>query len=171
MLILHGQMTNLLTREYIHISSFATNEVFFWKFPLASIFALSTSEEASITACACDQEVFFCRKLANEPGFRSDTPTLLFEYTHGALCLILPGHFKGRSQHLDLSWKFIQDCIDNDVFKLVSIASDTMITDLGTVSRSVPTLQITTTDIYGDLASFHSVTLPLQPNTLTERKR
>ena len=95
----------------------------------------------------------------------------LFENTHGALCLVLPGHFKGRNKHLDLSWKFIQDCIDNSVLKLVPVASDTMIADLGTAARPAPALQIATAAIYGDLASLQSVTVPLQPNTLTHRKR
>jgi len=69
MLTLHGQMTNLLARAHIHISSFATMQLLVGNHEstLASIFALSTSEAALIAACA--QEVFFCRKLANELGF------------------------------------------------------------------------------------------------------
>ena len=72
---------------------------------------------------------------------------------------------------MDLRWKFIQDCIDNEVLKLVTVASDNMIVDLGTAPRSSPTLQIATASIYGDLVSRQSVTLSLQSNTLNKRKR
>jgi hypothetical protein len=61
--------------------------------------------------------------------------------------------------------------IDNIVLKLVPVASDTMITDLGTAARLASALQIATATIYGDLVSFQSVTLPLQQNTQAKRKR
>jgi hypothetical protein len=115
--------------------------------------------------------VLFCRKLANELGFLQIAPTLLFEDNHGAICLVQHGHFKGRSKHLDLSWKFIKDCIDTGVLKLVPIASENMITNIGTSVRPAPALKIASDAIYGDLALHQSVTLPLQPNTLGKRKR
>jgi hypothetical protein len=68
--------------------------------------------------------VLFCRKLANELGFLQIAPTLFCEDNHGAICQAQHGHFKRRNKHLDLSWKFIKDCIDNGVLKLVPIASE-----------------------------------------------
>ncbi len=150
---------------------FCNNAAFSWKCALARILALSTSEAELIAACACAQEVLFCRKLANELGFLQIAPTLLFEDNHGAICLTQHGHFKGRNKHLHLRWKFIKDCIDNDVLKLVPIASENMIADIGTAARPAPALKIASAAIYGDLALHQSVTLPIQPNTLGKRKR
>jgi hypothetical protein len=62
---------------------------------------------------------------------------------------------------LDLRWKFIKDCIDTGVLKLVPIASEKMIADIGTAARPAPALKIASAAIYGDLASNQSVTLPL----------
>ena len=72
---------------------------------------------------------------------------------------------------MDLRWKFIKDCIDNGVLKRVPLASDKMIADIGTAARPArpaPAIQITTAVIYDDLVSLQSVTLPLQPNTLSK---
>jgi hypothetical protein len=173
MLTLHGHMTNLLARALIHISSeaaFLNIAAFSWKSTLAPILALSTSEAQLIAAYACAQEVPFCRKLANELGFLQ-IPTLLFADNHDALCLTQHGHLKGRCKHFDLRWKFIKDCIDTGVLKLVLIASENMIADIGTAARPAPALKIAGAAIYGDLASHQSVTSPLQPNTLGKRKR
>jgi hypothetical protein len=99
---------------------FCNNAAFSWKSTLAPILALSPSEAELIVACACAQEVLFCRKLAHELGFLQIAPTLLYEDNHGAICLAQHGHFKGRSKHLDLRWKFIKDCIDTGVLKAAS---------------------------------------------------
>ena len=72
----------------------------------------------------------------------------MFENAHGALCLVLPGHFQRRSKHLELSWKFFKDCIDNGVLKPVPVSADTMIADLGTTARPALVLQIATAAIY-----------------------
>ncbi len=121
---------------------FCNNAAFSWKSTLAPILALSTSEAELIAACACAQEVLFCRKLANELGFLHIAPILLFEDNHGAICLAQHGHFKGHSKHLDLRWKFTNDCIDTGVLKLVPVASENMFADIGTAARHAPALKI-----------------------------
>ena len=57
----------------------------------------------------------------------------------------------------------------DDVLKLVPITSENMIADIGNAARPAPALKIASAAIYGDLASYQSVTLPLQPNTLGKR--
>ncbi len=61
-------------------------------------------------------------------------------------------------------------CVYNDVLMLVPIAFENMIADIGTAARSTPAIKIASAAIYGDLASYQSVTLPLQPNALGHRK-
>jgi hypothetical protein len=46
------------------------NAAFSWRSFMSPIVAMSTSEAELIGACACAQEIQFCRKLAAELGFR-----------------------------------------------------------------------------------------------------
>jgi hypothetical protein len=78
--------------------------------------------------------------------FLEIAPILLFEDNHGAICLTQHGHFKGRIKYLDLRWKFIKDCIDTVVLKLVTITSENMIADIDTAARPAPAFKITSAD-------------------------
>jgi hypothetical protein len=60
---------------------------------MSPIVAMPTSEAQLIGACACAQEIQFCRRLAAELGFRQYAPTPLFEDNWGCIALAEHGHF------------------------------------------------------------------------------
>jgi hypothetical protein len=93
---------------------------------------MSTSEAELIGACACEQEIQFCRKLAAELGFRQYAPTPLFEDNTGCIALAEHGHFAGRSKHIHLRWMFISDFIRDGILKLHQVPTTQQVADIGT---------------------------------------
>ena len=87
---------------------------------------------------------------------------LLFEDNHVAICLAHYGHFKEDTASIWIcAGNLSKTDLINDVLKLVPIASENMIADIGTAARPAPALKIASATIYGELASHQSVTLPI----------
>jgi hypothetical protein len=70
------------------------------------------TEVELISAESCDQDVAFCRKLADELGFKQTKPSILWEDNNGCLSLAKSGHYKGRRKHFEIRFRFISDYID-----------------------------------------------------------
>ncbi len=105
---------------------------------MSPIVVMSTSESELIGACACAQEIQFCRKLAAELGFRQYAPTPLFEGNTGCNTLAEHGHFAGRSKHIHLRWMFISDFIRDGILKLHQVPTTQQVTDIGTKALPWP---------------------------------
>jgi hypothetical protein len=105
---------------------------------MSPIVAMSTSEAELIGACACAQEIQFCRKLAAELGFRQYAPTPLFEDNTGCIALAEHGHFAGRSKHIHLRWMFISDFIRDGILKLHQVPTTQQVADIGTKALPWP---------------------------------
>jgi hypothetical protein len=117
---------------------FVHNAVFSWRSFMSPIVAMSTSEAELIGACACAQEIQFCRKLAAELGFRQYAPTPLFEDNTGCIALAEHGHFAGRSKHIHLRWMFISDFIRDGILKLHQVPTTQQVADIGTKALPWP---------------------------------
>jgi hypothetical protein len=114
---------------------FCNNAVFSWKATLASVLAMSTAEAELIALCACDADVAYCRKIANELGFLQLRPTVIHEDNLGAKAIAENGNFKGRSQHFELRWRFLHHYIIHGVVTIKAIKRDLQLADIGTASR------------------------------------
>ena len=117
---------------------FVHNAAFSWRSFMSPIVAMSTSEAELIGACACAQEIQFCRKLAAELGFRQYAPTPLFEDNTGCIALAEHGHFAGRSKHIHLRWMFISDFIRDGILKLHQVPTTQQVADIGTKALPWP---------------------------------
>ena len=98
---------------------------------MASILALSAAEAELIAIMACATEISFMRKLMTELGFPPNGPTMLYEDNTGAIALAETGHFKGRSKHFDLRFKWVVDMLDLGLFKLDHVSSPDQHADTG----------------------------------------
>ena len=111
----------------------------------------STTETELINVTSCVQDVAFCRKLADELGFKQTKPTILWEDNNGCLSLAKSGHYKGRSKHFEIRFRFISDYIDRGLLELRRVDSEDQLADLGTVPRPCPHLQRMRPTLYGDV--------------------
>ena len=117
---------------------FVHNAAFSWCNFMSPIVVMSTSEAEFIGTCACAQEIQFCRKLADDLGFRQYTPTPLFEDNMACITLAEHGHFAGRSKHIHLSWMFISDFIRDGILKLHLVPTTQQVADIGTKALPSP---------------------------------
>jgi hypothetical protein len=74
-----------------------------------------------LTLCGCAADVAYCRKLANELGFLQLCPTTVHEDNLGAKQIAEPGHFKGRSKHFELRWRFLHHYINRGIASIKAI--------------------------------------------------
>ena len=108
------------------------NALVHWCSKIASILTTSTTEAELIIAASCAQDVVFCRKLADELGFKQTKPTILWEDNNGCLSLAKSGHYKGRSKHFEIRFRFISDYVDRGLLELRHVDSKDQLVDLGT---------------------------------------
>jgi hypothetical protein len=113
---------------------FVHNAAFSWRSFMSPIVAMSTFEAELIGACACAQEIQFCRKLAAKLGFRQCAPKPLFEDNTEFIELAEYGHFAGMSKNIHLRWMFISDFIRNGILKLHQVPTSQQVADIGTSS-------------------------------------
>ena len=114
-----------------------------WRSKIASILATSTTEAELISAASCAQDVAFCRKLADELGFKQTKPTILWEDNNGLFELSSQVRplYKDRSKHFEIRFRFISDYVDRGLRERRHVDSKDQLTDLGTVPRLGPQLQ------------------------------
>ena len=74
---------------------------------------------------------------------------MLYEDNTGAIALAETGHFKGRSKHFDLRFKWVVDMLDLGLFKLDHVSSPDQHADTGTTARAAPAIQKVVAAIYG----------------------
>ena len=74
---------------------------------------------------------------------------MLYEDNTGAIALAETGHFKGRSKHFDLRFKWVVDMLDLGLFKLDHVSSPDQHADIGTAARAAPAIQKVVAAIYG----------------------
>ena len=99
----------------------------------------------------CIGAVAYCRKLADELGFKQTKPTILWEDNNGCLSLAKSGHYKGRSKHFELRFRFISDYVDRGLLELRRVDSKDQLADLGTAPRPWPQLQRMRPTLYGEV--------------------
>ena len=74
---------------------------------------------------------------------------MLYEDNTGAIALAETGHFKGRSKHFDLRFKWVVDMLDLGLFKLDHVSSPDQSADIGTAARAAHAIQKVVAAIYG----------------------
>jgi hypothetical protein len=127
------------------------NALVHWRSKIASILATSTTKAELISAASCAQDVTFCRKLANESGFKQTKPTILWEDNNGCLSLDKSDHYKGRSKHFEIRFRFISDYNDRELLEIRHVDSKEQMADLGTAPRPWSQLQRMRPTLYGEV--------------------
>jgi hypothetical protein len=95
----------------------------------------STTGAELISVTGYVQNVSICRKLADELGFKQTKPTILWEDNNGCLNLAKSDHYKDRSKHFEIRFRFISDYIDRGLLELRCVDSKNQLADLGTDPR------------------------------------
>jgi len=95
----------------------------------------STTETELINVTGCAQDVAFCRKLADELGFKQTKPTILWEDNNDCLSLVKSDHYKDRSKYFEIRFLFITDYVDRGLLELRRVDSKDQLADLGTAPR------------------------------------
>jgi hypothetical protein len=113
----------------------SNNALVYFRSKIASILATSTTEAELISVSSCAQDVAFCRKLADELGFKQTKPTILWEDNNGCLSLAKSDNYKGRNKHFEIRFRFISEYIDRGLLELRHVDSRNQLTDLGTAPR------------------------------------
>jgi hypothetical protein len=113
------------------------------------ILETSTTEAELISVVSCAQDVSFCRKLVDELGFKQTKPT--WEDNNGCLSLAKSDHYKDRSKHFEIRFRFINDYIDRGFLELRRVDSKDQLADLGTVPRPWSQLQRMRPTLYGEV--------------------
>jgi hypothetical protein len=68
----------------------------------------------------------------DELGFKKTKPTILWEDNNGCLTFPKSGHYRDRSKHFEIRYRFISDHIDRGLLEIRRVDSKDQLVDLGT---------------------------------------
>lgn len=93
--------------------------------------ALSTTEAEYVAACATTQEIIWVKRLLAEISIIKETPTLKID-NRNAIRLIKNPELHQKSKHIDVRYKFIQQCFEEGVIDVEAVSTKLQLADIFT---------------------------------------
>ncbi|CAG7855238.1 SubName: Full=Uncharacterized protein {ECO:0000313/EMBL:CCA75293.1} [Serendipita indica DSM 11827] len=106
--------------------------VILWRSRLQSIVATSSTEVEYVAAVPARQGAVWLRRMVAELGWPSLSPTTLWMDNLGAMVLTQALKSHQQTQHIDLQYHFIRECVKDELIKPEWILSTENMADLFT---------------------------------------
>ena len=99
--------------------------------------ARSTSEEEYVALSTASQEAVWLRRLLQNVLKKQDNPSVVYEDNQGTIELITKNpRFHNRTKHIDVSYHFVREQVDNKVISVKYCRTEDMLADVMTKGLS-----------------------------------
>ena len=98
--------------------------------------ARSTTEEEYVALSTASQEAVWLRRLLQNVLKKQDNPTVVYEDNQGTIELTKNPKFHNRTKHIDVSYHFVREQVDNKVISVKYCRTEDMLADVMTKGLS-----------------------------------
>ena len=92
--------------------------------------ARSTTEEEYVALSTASQEAVWLRRLLQNVLKKQDNPTVVYEDNQGTIELTKNPKFHNRTKHIDVSYHFVREQVDNKVISVKYCRTEDMLPDV-----------------------------------------
>jgi len=96
----------------------------------AKLFALSSTEAEYLALFEASKTIMWLRQFLSELGYPPSTPTVIYEDNKSAINIIHNGNDKGRTKHMDISYHYIRELVQNRHISVTYRPSSQMTADI-----------------------------------------
>jgi len=92
--------------------------------------ALSSTEAEYLAIADACKDIQWYHQLISELGFKSSSPTHLYEDNQSTIAMLQNGNDKGRTKHIDIRHHYIRDMLANKEIDVTHLPTKDMIADI-----------------------------------------
>jgi hypothetical protein len=113
----------------VHLGSL-TNPPIYSKSRKSKTVSLSSTEAEYLAIADACKDVQWYHQLLSELGFKSPSPTQLYEDNMSTIAMLRNGNDKGRTKHIDIRHHYIRDMLANNEISIDHLSTKDMIADI-----------------------------------------